>query len=313
MLKNKFFTRIIKQYPVDCGLFILRLFSYLPMPIVNVLGTVLGTILYYTMPKRRNVGLVNLNLCFPEMSNRDKHRLIKEHFQELVRASLVYGLVFYASPQKLQRLVVMRGRENLIQFANNTPVVILAPHFLGLDLGANRMTLETPGYSIYARLKNEYLSDKVKAARLRFIKHIGGEVFSRQEGLRTIVRKMQQTYIPFYYLPDQDMDEHHSVYVPFFAHPHCATLATLPKLVKLTGAKVVPMATYREGNHFVVEVLQPWPEQYPTGDIIKDVTIMNQCIETMIMKHPAQYLWLHKRFKTQPDLPRGQLYANDLP
>jgi KDO2-lipid IV(A) lauroyltransferase len=186
---------------------------------------------------------------------------------------------------------------------------LLAPHFLGLDIGANRLTLETPGYSVYSAQRSAYLNERMKAARLRFIKDQGGEIFSRQEGLRSIVRKMKQTMIPFYYLPDQDMDEKNSLYVPFFAHPVCATLDTLPKLAQLTEALIIPMATYREGNHYVVELAAPL-ENYPTGDTQADVATMNRYIETMIMKHPDQYLWMHKRFKTQPNLPRGKLYEN---
>ena len=298
-----------KKLPIDLALGFFRVCSWLPMPVVNAIGTGLGNCLYWTLKKRRNVGLINLGLCFPDMSEESKHQLIREHFQELVRFSLMYGLIFYASADKLRRLVKLRGYENFDQFRGKRPVVYLAPHFLGLDIGANRLTLETPGYSVYAQQRNEYLTQRIKDARLRFIKDKGGEIFSRQEGLRTIVRKMKQTFIPFYYLPDQDMDERDSVYVPFFAHPHCATLATFPKLVKLTDAEVVPMATYREGNHFVVELFPAWKD-YPVGDEITDVTIMNRYIETMIMKHPAQYLWLHKRFKTQPNLPRGKLYEN---
>ena len=69
------------------------------------------------------------------------------------------------------------------------------------------------------------------------------------------------------------------------------------------------MATYREGNHYVVELAAPL-ENYPAGDTKADVATMNRYIETMIMKHPDQYLWMHKRFKTQPNLPRGKLYEN---
>ncbi len=300
----------LKRLPIDLALGFFRLCSMIPMPIVNMIGTGLGNLLYIFLKKRRNVGLVNLSLCFPTMNDKEKHQLIREHFQELVRFSLVYGLIFYASPEKLRKLIKLRGYENFDQFRGKRPVVYLAPHFLGLDIGANRLTLETPGYSVYAQQRNEYLTERIKNARLRFIRDKGGEIFSRQEGLRTIVRKMKQTFIPFYYLPDQDMDERDSVYVPFFAHPNCATLATFPKLVKLTDAEIVPMATYREGNHFVVELFPAWKEKYPTGDEIADVTRMNRYIETMIMKHPAQYLWLHKRFKTQPGLTRGKLYEN---
>lgn len=299
----------MKDLPIKLGLGILRLLSWIPLPILNKIGGALGIVCYHLMRKRRNVGLVNLRLCFPTWSEEQRHELIKEHFQELFRSGLAYGLMFYASANKLRNLIDIRGLENYNNIRGKEPVILLAPHFLALDLGANRLTLETPGYSVYSAQRSEYLTERIKQARLRFIKDCGGEIFSRQEGLRTIVRKMKQTMIPFYYLPDQDMDERNSVYVPFFAHPDCATLETLPKLVQLTNAKIIPMATYREGNKYVVELSPVWTD-YPTGNTVNDVTIMNRYIETMIMKHPSQYLWLHKRFKTQPNQPRGNLYRD---
>jgi KDO2-lipid IV(A) lauroyltransferase len=105
------------------------------------------------------------------------------------------------------------------------------------------------------------------------------------------------------------MDERNLMFVPFFAHPYCATIDVMPKLAQLADAVVIPMATYREGNHYVVEFWPAW-ENYPTGDMVSDVTRMNHALEEMILKHPEQYLWMHKRFKTQPNMRRGQLYAD---
>lgn len=299
----------MKDLPIKLGLGLLRVLSWIPLPVLNNIGGALGVLCYHVLRSRRNVGLVNLRLCFPDWTEEKRNQLIKEHFKELFRSGLAYGLIFYASSDKLKRLIDIRGLENYNSIRGKEPVILLAPHFLALDIGANRLTLETPGYSVYSAQRSKYLTERIKEARLRFIKDQGGEIFSRQEGLRTIVRKMKQTMIPFYYLPDQDMDEKNSVYVPFFAHDVCATLETLPKMVQLTNARIIPMATYREGNKYVVELFPAWND-YPTGDIHNDVTIMNRYIETMIMKQPSQYLWLHKRFKTQPNMPRGILYKN---
>lgn len=307
--KRNIMLNIIKNLPIIIVLQILRILSMIPIPIINKIGDVLGIITYHILSERRKIGLLNLKLCFPEWSEEKRDALIREHFKELFKSGLVYGLMFFATAEKLRKIIKIRGLENFTNINDKSPTILIAPHFLALDIGANRLTLETPGYSVYAEQRNKYLTDAIKTARLRFIKDNGGEIFSRQEGLRTIVRKMKQTLIPFYYLPDQDMDEKNSVYVPFFAHPVCATLDTLPKLVKLTGAKVLSVATYREGNNYVVELSKPW-ENYDISDTTHAVAEMNRYIELMILKHPSQYLWLHKRFKTQPNLPRGELYKN---
>lgn len=300
---------MLKDLPIRLGLGIIYLLSLIPLPILNKIGSGLGIICYHIMRKRRNVGLVNLKLCFPKWTDVERDELIRSHFKELFCSGLAYGLIFYASADKLRRLVELRGLEHYDAIRGKKPVILLAPHFLALDIGANRLTLETAGYSVYSAQRSQYLTERIKEARLRFIKDKGGEIFSRQEGLRTIVRKMKQTFIPFYYLPDQDMDEKNSVYVPFFAHQHCATLDTLPKLVQLTDAVIIPMASYREGNKYVIELFPAW-KNYPEGDVVQDVARMNRYIEQMVLQHPSEYLWLHKRFKTQPNKPRGILYEN---
>jgi len=300
---------MLNKFLISLGIWVLRLISLLPMPLTRALGTVMGLIAYVLMSKRRHIGMVNLNLCFPEKSLAEKQRILRQHFAELFIIGLDYGLLFGASKFRMRRLIKYRGFANFEKYYKQRPIVLLAPHFIGLDIGGNRTTMDISGYTMFSEQRNQYLSERVKQARTRFMIHNGGEIFSRQDGLRTIVKKMKQNKLPFYYLPDQDMDEKSSVYVPFFAHPNCATLDTLPKILKLADAVVIPMATYREGNQYVIEFGPAW-ENYPSGDVHADVAFMNRQIEAMIIKHPSQYLWIHKRFKTQPNLPRGKLYES---
>ena len=300
---------MLNKFLISLGIWVLRLISLLPMPLTRALGTVMGLIAYALMSKRRHIGMVNLNLCFPEKSLAEKQRILRQHFAELFIIGLDYGLLFGASKFRMRRLIKYRGFANFEKYYKQRPIVLLAPHFIGLDIGGNRTTMDISGYTMFSEQRNQYLSERVKQARTRFMIHNGGEIFSRKDGLRTIVKKMKQNKLPFYYLPDQDMDEKSSVYVPFFAHPNCATLDTLPKILKLADAVVIPMATYREGNRYVIEFGPAW-ENYPSGDVHADVAFMNRQIEAMIIKHPSQYLWIHKRFKTQPNLPRGKLYES---
>ncbi len=300
---------MLNKLVINLAIYVLQLLSWIPLPISKKIGKFLGSIAYRVMKKRRNVGLVNLKLCFPDKTPFERELILKQHFAELFTIGLSYGLLFGASKQRMERLITYRGMENLQKYYKNRPIILLAPHFLALDLGGNRSTIDISGYTMFSHQRNEYLSERVKDARTRFMKLNGGEVFSRQEGLRNIVKKMKLNKLPFYYLPDQDMDEKSSIYVPFFAHEFCATLDTLPKILKLSDAVVISMATYLEEDSYVVEFSEAW-ENYPTGNLHDDITSMNHKIESMIMKHPSQYLWMHKRFKTQPNLPRGKLYEN---
>jgi KDO2-lipid IV(A) lauroyltransferase len=291
------------------ALFIIWLMSWLPLPLIRLLGRALGWLGFYVARERRNVGLKNLSLCFPKMSEQEKKYIIYKHFQYLVTAALEYGLVFYASRKRIQQLVKVKNVQYLLEHYEKRPIILLCPHFVGLDLGAIRLSTEFVGFSLYSQQKNSLITDKLKQARLRFIKDKGAEIFARQEGLRPIIRKLRQTKQLFYYLPDQDFGERDSVFVPFFAYPHCATIHVLPKLVQMMDAVVIPMAVYKVDDHYEVEFWPAW-QNYPTNNLDQDVIRMNQFIESAVLKALPQYFWLHKRFKTQPAGPRGELYKD---
>lgn len=274
--------------------------------ILRWIGCLLGTIIYYTASKRREIGIKNLSLCFPEMSKKQKDDIIRKHFRYLVTAGLEYGLVFFGSKNKIKSMVKINNLPQLTEYYQKQPIILLAPHFIGLELGAARLSIEMDLCSIYSQQKNEYFSEKLKASRIRFMSDKGGMLYNRKEGLRSIIKHMKKTNTPFYYLPDQDFGEKDSIYVPFFNQQSCSTVTTLAKLVKLTGAIVIPMATYRIDNHYEINFGNPLV--YEDSETEYDNAIkMNRAIEVMITEHIEQYFWLHKRFKTQPGS-RNKLY-----
>lgn len=291
------------------GLIFVRILSKLPTTATIALGSGLGWLGYTLVRSRRNVGLKNLSLCFPEMSEAEKHKIIKQHFKHLITSALEYGLVFYASKERILEMVSIKNLDFVLEYYEKRPIILLCPHFVGLDMGALRLTLEVVGYSIYSKQKNNLIAEKLKEARIRFIADKGGEVFARQGGLRPVLKRLRQTKRAFYYLPDQDFGERDSIYVPFFAHPSCATVSALPKMVQMTDAVVVPMAVHRIGRTYEMEFFKAW-DNYPSGDLEADVTRMNKFVEEAIMKDITQYFWLHKRFKSQPGHERGFLYKN---
>lgn len=287
------------------------LISRLPNSVLRFLGNGLGVLGYYLIKSRRKIGFKNLSLCFPEMKQVEKERIIKEHFKYLVTAGFEYSLLFYGSPDRLRDLVRVKNEHYFFRHYKKRPIIVLSPHFVGLDLAGVRFSLDSVGYGLYSKQKNNLLTERIKEARLRFVKDRGGELFARSEGLRPLIRRLRQTKLVFYYLPDQDLGERDSLYVPFFAHPTCATVNVLPKLVELTGAIVIPAFVYKGDDHkYTLEFSEPW-ENYPSGDLKQDIIRMNECTEQMILRALPQYFWLHKRFKTQPNKERGAIYYEE--
>lgn len=291
---------------INLGLVVLRLMSWLPLTVTGKLGQIIGVLAYYLAYKRRKIGMINLSLCFPQMSIKDKSQIIKRHFQYLATVILEYGLVFSAPRELIKKKVKLKNFDYLIEHYGKKPIILICPHFVGLDIGAIRLTLEVVGCSIYSKQKSEYMTNLLKKARTRFMDKLGGRVFSRQEGLIPLVRHLKKHPQVFYYLPDQDVGEKDSLYVPFFEFPTCSTIAALPKLISLTHAVVLGCSVSRLKDHYEMEFYKAW-ENYPTSDLREDIIRMNRFIEQVTSKNLAQYFWLHKRFKTQPD-GRNKLY-----
>ncbi|MBY0380035.1 MAG: lysophospholipid acyltransferase family protein [Burkholderiales bacterium] len=298
----------MNNFLVFLSFLLVRLLSLLPMAILSILGNILGVIGFYSVKKRRNIGVKNLSLCFPELSDIDKNKIIKEHFKYLMTSALEYSLLFFASYNRIRHIVKVNNLEIIDKYYGKKPIILISPHFVGLDLAASRLSQDYIGYGLYSQQKNSQITDRLKDARIRFMKDRGGELFLRNDGLRPVIKKLRETKAIFYYLPDQDFGERDSLYVPFFAHPNCATVNILPRLVKMIDAVVIPMAVYRVGNHYEVEFSAAW-DNYPTDNRYNDTIKINQSIEVAISKNIAQYFWLHKRFKSQPNCERGSIYS----
>jgi KDO2-lipid IV(A) lauroyltransferase len=200
----------------------------------------------------------------------------------------------WGSDKDLLDMIHVEGIEYL-HAAKGRPIIALAPHFIGLNMGGIRVAYEYPGTaSVYSRQKNPVLERVFLKARMRF-----GDphLVSRQEGLRSIVRVIRSGK-PFYFLPDMDFGPRDSIFSTFFG-VKTATITTLPRLAQLTGAAVIPVVTRQVGDGYVVRFYPEWKD-YPTGDIEADVRRMNAFIEERVREMPEQYFWAHKRFKTRP-------------
>lgn len=266
----------------------------LPFRLMAALGGVLGWLLYWLAGSRRRVGEINLRLCFPNMPEAERQAILRGHFIALARMMLEYAYCWFASQARLKQIMRIEGMEHL-RALDGQPVILVMPHFTGLDMAGLRVSLETPVVSIYSKQKDAGLDAYVEQKRLRFDT---GIVLSRQAGIRPALKALKQGY-RFYYLPDQDFGARDSVFAPFFGVP-AATITGLSRLAKASGAKALPCYPRRETNGYTL-VIEPPLADYPSDDVEADARRMNAIIEAQILKQPTQYFWLHKRFKTRPE------------
>jgi KDO2-lipid IV(A) lauroyltransferase len=280
------------------ALAVVWLLHFLPYPALSVLGVLLGRLLFLLPTERRQVALINLRLCFPGMTEAARQRIARDHFVAFTRSVLDRGIAWWSSRERLARLVRIEGWEHVAALGDR-PFVLLAPHFVGLDIGAQRLAADHRAVSMYSRQKSPVFDAFLRAKRNRF-----GTVtlVPRQDGLRPVVRSMRQG-VPLYYLPDMDFGPRDSIFVPFFGEP-VATIPALGRLVRLTGAPVVPCVTEQlpGAAGYRVRLYPAWTD-FPSADPADDYADtrrMNAFIEARVAEIPAQYHWLHKRFKTRP-------------
>ncbi len=268
---------------------------FLPFRVLVWIGEVLGALLYLVATERRNVGLINLGLCFPNMSAPQRERLLRENFKGFTRGLIERTILFWSSKERICSLIRIEGIEHF-NAIKGKPTILLTPHFVGMDVAGSWISQQVDAISVYSHQKNRYLSDLLYEKRIRF----GDQrIFSRQQGLRPIVKALHEGK-PFFYLPDQDQTVKDGAFIPFFGVP-AATITALPRLAAIGKAAVVPSVTrWLPGSGgYVLTFYPPW-ENYPSGDMIADTRRMNEFIEQRVLEIPEQYFWLHKRFKTRP-------------
>jgi KDO2-lipid IV(A) lauroyltransferase len=254
-----------------------------------------GNLLWLVAAPRRRITLVNLKLCFPELTEAQRVTLGRRTFHNIARALIDHGVLATISREGLDRFVRVDGARHLTDPANQ-PLILVAPHFVGLDAGGLAFATMTRPVSIYARSRNPEWDRWLLEIRSRF----NAPLLIQREGfdLRAVVRALKDGRA-FYYLPDQDPGERNGVFVPFFGI-NTATLPMVPRLAKMAGAKVVMGVTEMIADGYVFHVEPPLAD-YPSGDVEADTARMNAEIERWARRLPDQYLWTHKRFKTRPE------------
>ena len=273
--------------------FLMWLIHALPFRALARIGDAVGTALFWLIPERRRVTRINLEKCFPDMPAAQREKLARAAFRAFCRGFVDRSVLWWGSPERIRRLVRLEGLAHLD--AAGPRVVVLAPHFAGLDHAGIRLSMERNLSSLYSHQKDPVLDRLLLRSRTRFRPHI----VSRQQGLRKVLRWINDG-IPFYYLPDLDFGAKGSVFVPFFGVP-AATARGLPYIARSTGARVVPcVARMLPEGGYVVQLYPAWND-YPSGDEMADARRMMAFIEERVREMPEQYHWLHKRFKTRPE------------
>ena len=273
-----------------------RVASWLPRHGLWVLGNALGSLFSLFPSPARRVAERNIGLCFPGMEPRERQRLVLRHFRLSGYAVVSLAVAWWAPKWRVRTFIKFPDQNYLDDaLAGGKKVILLAPHFIGLDMGGIRLSLERKAVSMYRQSRNPFL-EYIFQRRSRF----DGVVVERMSNLKALLRHIRQG-LPFYYLPDQDMGERASVFAPFFGVP-AATVTALSRIAQSTNAAVIPCITriLPAGRGYEL-CLYPPLKNFPSDDLLADAKRMNEEVEKWVLEMPEQYMWTCRRFKTRPN------------
>ncbi|AIL32718.1 lysophospholipid acyltransferase family protein [Basilea psittacipulmonis] len=281
--------------------FLFKFLAILPTRIRLLIGASITLASPLFFKKRIEVVEKNLSLCFPELSETQRHQLCQQHIRALFQSFIDRSVLWYGSTQRIQEMVETQGEHYLHDaIAKGDSILLLAPHFTGLDAAATRLTMNVKeSATMYAPQKDLVFDEIIRHGRARFnTVHL----CSRHEGIRPILTYLKKGGIPVYYLPDMSFSKKDSIFVPFFGID-TATLPSTAILAKRFNTTVLPILTFwnPKTGKYLVKVL-PAMQNFPGDQDIASATAeLNLILENWIRDNPSQYYWVHKRFKTRPE------------
>ncbi|MCB1559527.1 MAG: lysophospholipid acyltransferase family protein [Xanthomonadales bacterium] len=274
---------------------LLWLLARLPQPLLLGLGNLLAWLVWPFAGRRRRIAARNIDLCFPALSADRQQRLLRDNFRATVTGLLEMIRSWFAPSWRLRGLFDAEGLEHIeAARAEGRGILLLSAHFTTVELACRLLNevIDPPARMLVRRhgwAPLEALVDRGRRAHAVSTlekKDIGGLLRELKTG-NTVL-----------YGGDQDFSSQ-NVFVPFFGIP-ASTLATTPRIAARANAVTLPLWCKRKADgRYQLTVGPPW-HGYPSGDSLADAARYMAELEAAVREAPAQYLWVHRRFKTRP-------------
>jgi len=247
--------------------------------------------------RRRTIAQINIALCYPLISETERHCLVVKHFESLGKALLETALSWWGHPTRLRSLVKIDGLEYLrAAVEQGRGVILLGAHYTTLEISGAFMGVacDIPIVSVYRPHENALLNATILSGRER----LSGSCIPRHK-IKAMVRALRQNKV-VWFASDQNYGHKSSVFAPFFGVP-AATNTSPARLAKLSGALVIPFASRRlpDNRGYSITILPPLSD-FPSPNLVADMTRVNTTIEKGLQLCPEQYIWVHRRFKSRP-------------
>src|SRR5690606_8531041 len=285
-----------RHWPSWMGAGIWYLLAQLPYRFQIVLARLISPLLKRNK-KRLHMAQVNIDLCFPHLSEAERQKLLDETLFSTAMAIFETGIAWFWSKKRLRRLFTISGVEHLdAAKRDGQGALLLSMHFTHLDLGSAMLGQHTDYDGMYRPHKNPVYDYLQKTRREAYCPGIT----IPRDNVRLMISRLRQGRM-VWYAPDRGLGARMSLFVPFFG-VQTATVSATRKFAQMGRAKASPFTQRRLDNGKGYElVIHPPFDDFPSGDEYQDTLRVNQFMEREILKCPGQYFWAQPRFKTRPE------------
>ena len=262
-------------------------------------GRLLGRLFYYVPNSRKSIARTNISICFPDLNKKQAKKLLKKNLISTGQGIVEMMAALWAGQEQVVGKFDVVGFENLVEvMQSGQGCLLLSCHTTSIEWGIRGLNhqlkqLSMPvGHMLARQHNNKMLEAHLETARLGFV-----EKLIDKKNIRSLLSSIKTGH-PVYYAPDQNFS-YQVTFADFFGRPAATTVGTHKLADK--GVKVIPWFCFRTGPcQWRIEIL-PEMSQLPLLDEAMASAQINQLFEQQILKHPEQYLWVHRRFKNQPE------------
>lgn len=282
-------------WPTWVGLGLFYLLGRIPLRFSLKIGAGLGFLFYHLAKSRRRIAEINIALCFPELSAIEQQQLVRATLREVGINVMEGAAALWGSHAMFKRCPsVITGLEHVAAAREaGRGILLIGAHFTTIDVAGRIFTTHGKFDVLYRTDPNPLFDYVIKRARETF----AGDAIASND-MRQMIKNLRKGHM-IWYAPDQDYNTPHRVFAPFFG-VQAATIIGTSRIAKLGRAVVMPLSHYRDSDGcYHITIGAPW-DDFPSGDDVADATRTNAAIEAAVRKHPAQYLWVHRRFKRRP-------------
>lgn len=284
---------------ITLALLLIRLLSWLPLPMLHWLALVPAGILYCLPWRKHRVIRTNLEIAFPEWTEREIKQMHRRNLVAMCRLVLESGAVWYWSSARLARAVrEVHGRSHLeLARRSGRGVLMIGAHHGNWEINALHVALEGPVSGLYKAPRDKRVDQAVAVSRTRFGTRL---IATGSPAMRHMLRELKAGGTVGL-LIDQQPRQGEGVFAPFFGRP-ALTMTLVNRLARRTGCVVIFSDCQRlPGGRGWRILYQPLDSSVANEDPVVAATALNRCLEERIREQPAQYLWLYKRFTLQPE------------